>query len=226
MVPPVKTTQHPSCETEAGCRVSPLRSAMTIRLSRTWLTGLLLALVSADHCFAERYLTVAEAGKLCFPQSDRVENRIVRFSAGERKAIEKKSSGKVFNLGNRISLTYQGSKLLGVLIVDQVLGKHEIIDYGVALSPDGRVLQVEILEFRESHGADIRNAKWRAQFVGKTSGAPLKLHDDIYNISGATLSCRHVTEGIKRVLATYDLVLRPQFGLAGGLPDLSKAAKP
>ena len=29
------------------------------------------------------------------------------------------------------------------------------------------------------------------------------------NISGATLSCRHVTDGVKRLLATYALVLAP-----------------
>lgn len=190
------------------------------------MIALLLTLVSTNQCFAERYLTVAEAEKLCFSQGDRFETRIVRFSADERKAIAKRSSVKVFNLGNRVSLAYRGTNFLGVLIVDHVLAKHEIIDYGVAVSPDGKVLQVEILEFRESHGADVRSAKWRSQFVGKTSGAPLKLNDDIYNISGATLSCRHVTEGVKRVLATYDLVVRPQLGLASRLPDLGKAAKP
>lgn len=197
-----------------------------IRSFRPWLGGLLLALVCASPCFAERYLTVAEAEKLCFPRGDRFEGRIVRFTAEERKAIEQRSSVKVFNVGNRVSFAYQGTNLLGLLIVDHVLAKHEIVDYGVALSPDGKVLQVEILEFRESQGADVRSAKWRGQFVGKNSAAPLKLNGDIYNISGATLSCRHVTEGVKRVLATYELVVRPQLGLADRLPDLSKAPKP
>jgi Na+-transporting NADH:ubiquinone oxidoreductase subunit NqrC len=47
----------------------------------------------------------------------------------------------------------------------------------------------------------VRDPRWRAQFVGKRAGAPLSLDDDIQNISGATLSCRHVTEGVKRILA-------------------------
>ncbi len=35
----------------------------------------------------------------------------------------------------------------------------------------------------------------------------LKLTEDIQNISGATLSSKHITDGVRRLLATYDLVL-------------------
>jgi Na+-translocating ferredoxin:NAD+ oxidoreductase RnfG subunit len=44
--------------------------------------------------------------------------------------------------------------------------------------------------------------------VGKTSQSPLKLDRDIKNISGATLSCRHVTDGVKRLLAFYEVALK------------------
>jgi Na+-translocating ferredoxin:NAD+ oxidoreductase RnfG subunit len=50
--------------------------------------------------------------------------------------------------------------------------------------------------------------KWRAQFVGKTSKSTLKLDSDIKNISGATLSCRHITDGVKRLLAFYEIALK------------------
>lgn len=171
---------------------------------------------------AERYLTVAEAQTLCFPAADQFQELTVRFAAEQKKSIEKKSGVKVKNLGNRVHIARQGTNMLGVLMVDHVLGKHEIIDYAVALTPAGAVAQVEILEYRESHGMEIRGEKWRQQFKGKTSAARLKLNDDIYNISGATISCRQVTEGIKRVLATYDLVVRPRLGLSDGMPDKSK----
>ena len=35
----------------------------------------------------------------------------------------------------------------------------------------------------------------------------MQLGKDIRNISGATLSCKHITQGVKRVLAVYDLLL-------------------
>jgi Na+-translocating ferredoxin:NAD+ oxidoreductase RnfG subunit len=95
----------------------------------------------------------------------------------------------------------------GWLIIDQVIGKHEYIIFALALDASGAVKSVEIMEYRESYGDQIRLPKWRAQFAGKRAGAALTLGRDIRNISGATLSCRHVTEGVKRLLATYALVL-------------------
>jgi Na+-transporting NADH:ubiquinone oxidoreductase subunit NqrC len=96
----------------------------------------------------------------------------------------------------------------GWFIVDQVIGKHEAIIYAVGLNADGSVKQIEIMDYRESYGYQVRNPEWRKQFVGKTATASLKLDEDIRNISGATLSCRHVTDGIKRVLATYAVALK------------------
>jgi hypothetical protein len=49
----------------------------------------------------------------------------------------------------------------------------------------------------------VRQASWLAQFVGKGSGRALKVGQDIRNISGATLSSLHVTEGVKKILAAY-----------------------
>ena len=183
---------------------------------------LLALLLTASTAQAERYLTVDDARKLSFPTADKFEEQTVRFTPEQKKAIEKKTGVKVRNLGNRFHIARQGTNTLGVLVVDHVIGKHEIIDYAVAIVSTGVVAQVEILEYRESHGMEIRGAKWREQFKGKTAGSKLKLNDDIYNISGATISCRQITEGVKRVVATYDLVLRPLLGAGERVPDAEK----
>jgi Na+-translocating ferredoxin:NAD+ oxidoreductase RnfG subunit len=96
----------------------------------------------------------------------------------------------------------------GWFIVDGVVGKHEFITYAVGLNADGSVKQIEIMDYRETYGGQIRDQKWRAQFVGKTSKSTLKLDSDIKNISGATLSCRHITDGVKRLLAFYEIALK------------------
>ena len=106
-------------------------------------------------------------------------------------------------------MAWQGKKLIGVVVFDYVLGKSEVIDYCVALMPDGEVKQIEVLRYRESHGYEIRRPGWRRQFEKKTSTSKLRLHDDIANITGATISCRNITAGVKRVLMTWHLVLRP-----------------
>ena len=140
--------------------------------------------ISAPAAHATVYLSVEQAQQALFPGS--------RFTPLDLHRAE-----RVWRASSQ-----------GWFIVDKVLGKRELITYAVGLDAHGRVLGVEILEYLESHGGEIRNADWRAQFVGKSAHDPLQLDRDIRNISGATLSCRHLTDGVKRVLSLYETVLR------------------
>jgi hypothetical protein len=90
----------------------------------------------------------------------------------------------------------------GIFVLDHVIGKHLYIDDAVSIV-GGRVHRVDILQYRESYGGEVRSPSWLAQFAGKTSASPLQVGADIRNISGATLSSMHVTEGVKRILAAY-----------------------
>jgi Na+-translocating ferredoxin:NAD+ oxidoreductase RnfG subunit len=192
-------------------------------IARRWIwTNLLLAtfwLAGAGVALAEHYLSMADAQKICFPNADKFETQQLRLSADQIRTIEQKSGVKVRKTEVRFTVAQKNGNTIGVLMVDHVVGKHELIDYAVAISPEGKVLQVEILEYREHYGGEIRHAKWREQFKGKTAASKLKLNEDIYNISGATISCRNVTDGVRRVLATYEVVVRPQLVAGGRLPD-------
>lgn len=108
----------------------------------------------------------------------------------------------------RVWKALAGGRVAGYFFVDHVIGKHLYIDYSVALDADGSVRRVEILTYRESYGFEVANAGWLSQFIGKSSGSALEMNQDIRNISGATLSSRHVTEGVKRILAYYASHLR------------------
>jgi uncharacterized protein with FMN-binding domain len=88
----------------------------------------------------------------------------------------------------------------GYFVVERVVGKHEYITVAIGINPNGTVKQIEIMDYRESYGYEVRDPSWRAQFVGKSASSPLQLGADIKNISGATLSSKHITDGVKRVL--------------------------
>ena len=92
-----------------------------------------------------------------------------------------------------------GGKSVGWFMLDRVVGKYDLIDYAVGFERDGKVRGVEVLAYRESHGVEIRQAAWRGQFKGRQGPQALRHGDDIKNISGATLSCQHVTEGVQRL---------------------------
>ena len=155
---------------------------------------------------AERFISISQAQQLCFTNATRFEEVTLRLSREQIKAIESEARVKVRNPTPRLWRAWANNELLGTVWFDQVIGKHEFIDYVVALAPGGEVKTVEIVEYREHYGGDVRGRRWLDQFKGKTVEAPFKVGTDIYNISGATMSCRHVTEGIKRVLATFQQV--------------------
>ncbi len=153
--------------------------------------------------YAVTYLTVEQAQQAIFPGA-KLTSANVKLSDAQRKAIEKASKVRVRSPEQKVWKVEGG----GWFILDEVLGKHEFITYAVGLNADGSVKQIEVMDYRETYGYEIRNQKWREQFVGKTSQSKLKLDDDIKNITGATLSSRHLTDGVKRLLSFYDLVLK------------------
>ena len=173
-----------------------------------WAAPPAIMISVAPPAYATRYLTIDEAQRLAFPTASRFVAAHIVFRPRDVTAIERLSGHKVRTRGQQVWRAEADARLLGFFIVDYVIGKHLVIDYAVALDPDGRVLQVDILEYRESYGGEISNRSWLAQFVGKAGRDPVELDRDIRNISGATLSSRHVTEGVKRILALYETCLR------------------
>jgi Na+-transporting NADH:ubiquinone oxidoreductase subunit NqrC len=129
----------------------------------------------------------------------------VTLTPEQKKAIASASDVRVRSLDLKVWRADNGD----CVILDNVVGKHEFIDFAVAISKEGKVTGVEIMTYRESYGGEVRNAKWRAQFSGKTVSSAVKIDDDIKNIAGATLSSVHITDGVRRLLHTWSLVLKP-----------------
>lgn len=175
----------------------------------SWFTILPAAVVAVAPASASAavYLTIQAAQQAMFPGASFLPHDLA-FSPEQRKIIAKASGVGTFDKVQRVWEVRSGNGRVGWFILDRVLGKHEMITYAVALTPDGTVKRVEILEYRETYGGEIRNSAWRQQFVGKRFGSGVQLGKDITNITGATLSSRHVTDGIRRLLVTYQLLLR------------------
>jgi len=152
---------------------------------------------------AKIYVSIEQAQKILFPNKSLIQAPVI-ISDGLQEKMRAASSIRYPFKGERIWKAADGSWL----IVDEVIGKHEMITYAVALSPSGSVTGIEILEYVESYGYEVAEAQWRKQFVGKTAADPIKLNQDIQNIGGATLSCKHITDGVKRVAVLYDLALK------------------
>ena len=175
-------------------------------LRRRFLKGLVATAATfalpIQVAFAKSYLTIEQAQKILWPDQKLTP---APFDLTEEQAdlIEDLSDIRVRNHHINGWRSEDG----GWFIVDQVIGKHENIDLAVAISAEGKVMGIEVLTYRETYGDQIMHPKWRAQFHGKDSSEFLKLDKQIRNISGATLSCRHVTDGINRLNHTWSSVL-------------------
>ena len=154
---------------------------------------------------AKIYVSIEQAQKMLIPNKLLTKNPIIITDDLQDKMRLASSIRHPFQ-GDRIWRATDGSWF----IVDEVVGKHEMITYAVALNPAGAVLGIEILEYVESYGYEVAEAQWRKQFIGKVASDPIKLNQDIQNIGGATLSCKHLTDGVKRVAVLYDLALKSQ----------------
>ncbi len=175
---------------------------------RGWVAFISLpAIAIASPAYAADYLSIPQAQELLFPQAERFEEHPIAMTDNLKKEIKKLSGVRQRWDEQRVWRVEKEGDLLGWFMVDEVVGKHEFITYGVALSADGKVLGVEIMAYRETHGGEIRRPEWRERFKGKGLEDPFKLDVDIPNIGGATLSCRNVTDGVKRLLAIHQLVL-------------------
>ena len=118
--------------------------------------------------WAENYLTAADAQRLLFPDASGFSEQFVELSDNQRKQIKELSGLRQRWETQKIWRVEHNGELLGWFLVDDVLGKHEYITYAVGIDTHGAVTGVEIMSYRETHGADVRAHSWRAHFNGNT----------------------------------------------------------
>lgn len=169
---------------------------------RVYHTALLAALAAPSAVHATVYMSAEQAQAVMF--TGEVLRPDFRQLTNDQVSAIRKASGEAPLRHDLKAWRASGG---GWFIVDEVVGKHEFITFALALDASGAVKSVEILDYREAYGSQVRDPRWRAQFTGKRAGQSLQLGRDVRNISGATLSSKHVTDGVRRLLATYAIVL-------------------
>ena|SRR5579859_5686871 len=170
---------------------------------------LLAGLVPAPIVVAADYLSVDEAQKAVFPEADAFQQIAVAPTAAELQALLALAGPQPPHGTIRIWKALNGGALIGYFFVDEVIGRQNLITYAVGIDTSGALRNLEILAYRESHGGEVRNPAWRAQFDHRSGLDQLRFRTDIKNISGATLSSEHVTEGVRWLLALWQATLRP-----------------
>lgn len=167
----------------------------------------LLATLAATSAVAAETDRLVQAQRALFPEADRFVRSDVELSREQKKEIQALSGVRQRNDRQPVWRAQNAGQVAGWFIVDEVIGKHEFITYAAGLLPDGSVRGIEVLAYRETYGGEIRSDDWRARLAGKRLSDPWALDVDVPAISGATLSCRNVANGVKRLLALQKVAL-------------------
>ncbi len=164
---------------------------------------LTVALSAEEKRSEEIYLTKKEAFALAFPGADEIRKEKKWLTDSQITAIAE-LSGQKFD-AKRLTF-YIGIKTgnpMGTMSIGNEIGRSYPITFMVVINPDGTVKDVEVMVYREPHGWEVRFESFLSQFFGKSAQSPF---DNIHNITGATLSVRSMTRGIKKAVAAYQVL--------------------
>ncbi|WP_342349836.1 FMN-binding protein [uncultured Nitrospira sp.] len=155
------------------------------------------------------YLTPEEAAKLTLPDSDSIRLEVITLTDDQKRLIEERIGWQFPESTFDCFIGETKGEIDGWAFVQHTIGKHKAMTYMVGVDPDGEVTNVEVLIYRESRGSEVRKKRFSYQYHGKTIEDPIRINRDVLNISGATMSVRSMSAGVKRALVlAHELYLQ------------------
>jgi len=173
----------------------------------------------------EEFLSEDEALKTMFPHSERIKKEVLRLSPDQKRLVESIIGWKFPEESFEVYLGETGAVVDGYAMVQHTIGKHKPMTYMVGVDNKGHVINVELLVFRESRGSEVGTKRFNYQYEGKTVLDPIRINKDIINISGATMSVRSMSAGVKRVVVLIDEFYLKPLGLGSDKVAARRNAK-
>ena len=183
-----------------------IRSAITTTLLMSVLT---LTAGAEEEEYVERvFLTKKQALKLAFPGVKKVKKKKVWLTDTQTAAIQKILGDQIKYNERRVTHYFgldDADKPVGAVVIGNEIGRSYPITFMVVLNTDGTVKDVEIMVYREPHGWEVRFESFMSQFFGRDASDPFS---NINNITGATLSVRSMTKGVKKAVAEFQVIYK------------------
>lgn len=160
--------------------------------------------VTEDDFKYEEFMTEEEALKTVMPKSQQVRKELIRLTPEQKELIQQRIGWKFPEDSFELYIGQTGDKIDGYAMVHNTIGKYKPMTYMVGIDAKGTCTDVELLVFRDAKGSEVGRKRFNAQYDGKTVSDPIRINKDIINISGATMSVRSMSAGVKRVLVLVD----------------------
>lgn len=173
----------------------------------------------------EEFMTEEEAVKTILPKSQRVHKELIRLTPEKKELIEQRIGWKFPEESFELYIGETGDKVDGYAMIHNTIGKYKHMTYMVGVDPKGTCTDVELLVFRDAKGSEVGKKRFNAQYDGRTVSDPIRINKDIINISGATMSVRSMSAGVKRVLVLVDEFYLKPAGLGSDTVASRKSEK-
>ncbi len=148
---------------------------------------LALPLLMPVTTMAETYLTPEQFAQAAFG-SAKLKTAPTVETLWLTKDVATQAESILGHSPKQVRLKFWKSGLQTAWILDEI-GKEEPITAGFVVE-DGKILQANILAYRESRGGEVRHENFLKQYQGASLQQGVQLNKTIDGISGATLSVR------------------------------------
>ena len=173
----------------------------------------------------EIYFTEEEAVKVMFPDSEQIRQETLTLTAEQKTFVEEVIGWEFPEYTFDVFIGETQGNIDGYALIQNTIGKHRPITYMVGVTATGECMNFEVMVYREARGNEIATKRFNYQYQGKTIGDPIRINRDIINITGATMSVRSASAGVKRVLVLVnEFYLKPR-GLGRDVMIASKSEK-
>ena len=149
---------------------------------------------------ANQYLTEPQSLQVIFGADVAVRHETKSLSEEQRNHLESVTGLRFREPSYNFSIVEHQGKIAGYALILDEIGKSEPITFMVGMSPEGKVIDVAVMIFRESRGWEVKESRFLHQFHNKRANDPIQIDRDVINYSGATLSSRAIARGVKRAL--------------------------
>ena len=174
-----------------------------------YVLGMVALLGSATCLEAQVFYSKAEALQVAFPQADRVETQTFFLTPQQIEQVETLAQAPVDSKLATFHVGHAADGVQGYAFIETHIVRTFPETFLMVVSPDGTLQKLLVLAFYEP-AEYLPSDLWLEQFDQKRLTPSLRLRRDIHGIMGSTLTAQAATQGVRKVLALFQVLIQEQ----------------
>ena len=172
-------------------------------MSAFLLIAALVLCLAGGWVQAKEYLTQPQALREAFP-SYQVERKTLFLTPAQGAQVKQLAGTKADSLIYSYYVARSTAGVAGVAFFDKRIVRSMPVTYMVVVNPAGSVQYVDVLAFDEPEDF-FPPARWLALYKNRALGSDMAIGRGIPHITGASLTSQAMNDGIRLILAIYQV---------------------